>query len=155
MGFKEVVKVHLSSIGADSLADDFSKAKWHLVAPVAVPNNNYKMKLQVSNASFPSSYERISPARQNNVLTIAFDWFSADFDLDAAMTDGRYIRVVLPAPFLTINTAILQKEFNEALMKACDEHVTLAGMKRRPWLYYDGTPGTVSTGPAYNTFALV
>lgn len=169
MGFKEVTKVHLSTIGADFVDNGFSKARWHLKAPVQAPNPNYKIKVQVANAVFPNSYDRISVLRENNSLVFAyqstaFTTTTYPFDLDLAIKEGRYIKVVLSYPINQLNIAALQKEVNDAIQKAFsthslidgdgDEWNPLDGRRYRPWLVYDGdASSTDMTKPSFHTFS--
>lgn len=71
MGFKEEIKVHLSTRSAECNAGR-SKATWRIKDPVRPPNPLYKMKIQVSNAIIPNSFDKITESEKNNKLSFVY-----------------------------------------------------------------------------------
>lgn len=94
MGFKEEIKVHLSTRSA-SVTEGFSKATWHIKDPVRPPNPLYKMKLQVSNAIIPNTFDKISADRGNNKMVLVYYDESVPMDPVHAIKNNNYIQFVL------------------------------------------------------------
>lgn len=97
MGFKEEVKIHLSTRSAE-ISHGFSKAVWRIKDPVRPPNPLYRMKIQLSNAIIPNSFDKISAARGNNKLTFAFENTDAtgSYVTPSSIDKDYYVTVTIP-----------------------------------------------------------
>lgn len=136
MGFKDEIKVYLSTQGADEGNEELSRAKWSLKAPVIAPNPNYKMKVQMSNAVFPNTYPKISASRGNNKLTIAYG-DTQDFDYTEAMRNGQYDVVDLEVPLTAPDPDSLQTAFRNRTIQRWSSDTT-AGVQKDPNANFTG-----------------
>ena len=144
MGFKEEVKIYLSTIGANTLDDGMSKGTWNLVAPVHAPNANYKIKLQISNAIFPSTYTKIGSDRQNNKLTLAWST-DPNFDPASAVSSGDSVTVDMGDQFNRLTTDNLQIDVNDKLVAQLVQDPKTADIKYKPVLLFDSTDNLTFT----------
>lgn len=144
MGFKEEVKLYLSTIGASTLDDGMSKGTWNLVAPIHAPNANYKIKVQISNSLFPSTYSKIGPDRHNSRITIAYG-DTADFDTTLAVSDGRYVTVDVGGKYNRLTTENLQIDMNDKIAFALATDPGTTELRYKPVLLYDSTDNLTFT----------
>ena len=145
MGFKEEIKVYLSTVAATELDEGMSRAQWNLKTPVNTPNANYKIKYQVSNALFPSSYAKISPDRENNTMTIAYST-DPDFDVGTQIAANKFLRVDIDQVVPRLTWGGLQLLINEKLKETVLANDDLKNVRSKPQFFYDGA--------TYMTFAM-
>lgn len=137
MGFKEELKVYLSTVSADTLDDILSSAEWVLRTPVTTPNANYRIKYQVSNALFPGTYPKVSEGRGNSALTIAWG-LGRDFDVQTALDIDNYVRVNIHQPITNMDWPTLQNVVNARLKSIFTEEDTdYERLRYKPQFFYD------------------
>lgn len=137
MGFKEELRIPLSTVSADVLASDMSHAEWNLRTPVVPPNANYKIKYQVSTAAFPNTYAKISKKQGNNSLIIAYG-DSPTFDVRDAVDVGEYVKIELGQPLTSIDWGGLQNVINARIRAVMsDPAEPIHVYKYKPQFFYD------------------
>lgn len=146
MGFKEEVKVYLSTIGASQTDTSMSYGEWRLKTPVTAPNANYRIKCQVTNALFPNTYPKISPDRQNNKLTFVYDT-TANIDVSRCISAGRKFTAVVHQPIPQLSWTDIQDTVNNAIYTAVAlPGTSLYQQKLKPQIFFDTN--------TYNTFCI-
>lgn len=73
MGFLEETKVFLSTRYADHTSPGLSSATWILKTALETLNPLYKMKVKITGASIPNTFDRVSEHLQNNKLAVAYN----------------------------------------------------------------------------------
>ncbi|AET84776.1 hypothetical protein TVWG_00011 [Tetraselmis viridis virus N1] len=138
MGFKEEVKVYLSTKKAETSADR-SRAKWVIKDPVRPPNSLYRMKLQLANAIIPNRFVRISERAQNNKMIFLYDpEFSDDgvFTAEEALAAGTYLTVAIE-DIENPDKKKLYDAIRKAMIPAFDNDFLIGGQPRKPMVEYD------------------
>lgn len=159
MGFREEIKVHLYTRSAQTSAGK-SKATWRLNDSIRPPNPLYKMKVQVSNALVPNSFDKISADIGNNKLTFVYDGIkdddtqtpASDYNVKDLIRKGQYVTIELaesvqnPTPgdiYGYLRAAMVEKFTSDDLVTATFDGTpvtdwTWKQMRYKPIVNYDG-----------------
>lgn len=131
MGFKEEIKVHLSTRSA-TVSGGFSKARWVIKDPIRPPNALYRTKIQLSNAIIPNSFDETSEERDNVKITFQYRRAVAPYG-EWATVPVTITTIENPTPTLTYNLLY------NAMIQAFQMDATLAETVYKPIIRFDGS----------------
>lgn len=138
MGFKDELKLHLSTINADRLHPGMNRALWKLPVPITPPNPNYKIKTTVSNIILPNSYVKIGAERGNNIGAFVYG-DGPNFDVHEAVAQGNVVKFEIQQPTPNMSWQELLTATNKGLKKELEKLEAANGgmMRWKPIFRYD------------------
>jgi hypothetical protein len=135
MGFLEETKVFLSTRYATYTGNGLSSATWILKTALETLNPLYKLKVKVTGASIPNTFERVSAGLENNKLAIAYSDPGVGLNVADSVRDGKVLKIDVARPFHEGQEKSMVEYINQALLDSTN--VALAKAAVRPYFVLD------------------